>query len=464
MRVIVVGAGIMGLASAWALARAGHEPVVYEQDSLPSPRASSVDRHRVIRYSYGTDHGYACMIGEAFRAWERLWADLGTRHYVETGHLTIAPPDDIWLTASRRSLDLLGVTYETLDGEAVAYRFPMYDPRRVPFALLTQSGGALFADRIVQGLIGLLRARGHALHAEARRREIDPARAAVRLEDGSMDSADALLVAAGAWTSRLVPAVAARAVPSRQVVIYMRPPAEQRAAWTRAPVLSDVSSPASSSIFYLIPPVGGTDLKFGDHRFTLGGDPDGDRAATGGRDPGGHAAGRAPPPRCRPLRAHRAAGLLLYLLAGRGVHRPRRGEGARPHRIFRPRLQVRGPDRRANGGAADRLPRARGLRALAGRQGGGLIDPSLGGPGSALPQLAEETQHEQPDRPAADEAQPQAPHCARSAGRDMAEHRSGQRQENRHQATNRGHAPERSSDLGPERASCHLWQGAGQLL
>ncbi len=94
-----------------------------------------------------------------------------------------------------------------------------------------------------------------------------------------MDSADALLVAAGAWTSRLVPAVAARAVPSRQVVIYMRPPAEQRAAWTRAPVLSDVVS-SESSIFYLIPPVGGTDLKFGDHRFTLGGDPDGDRAAT----------------------------------------------------------------------------------------------------------------------------------------------------------------------------------------
>ncbi len=242
MRVIIVGAGIMGLATAWALARAGHEPVVYEQDSLPNPRAASVDRHRVIRYAYGADHGYACMIAEAFQAWQRLWTDLGTRHYVETGHLTIAEPDDAWLAGSRRSLDLLGVTYETLDGIAVERRFPMYDARRVPFALLTPSGGALLADRIVEGLIGLLRAKGHTLHDNARIVEIDPGRPMVRLEGGSTDAADALLVTAGAWTSRLVPAVAARAVPSRQVVVYMRPPDDLRDAWRQAPVLSDVVS------------------------------------------------------------------------------------------------------------------------------------------------------------------------------------------------------------------------------
>jgi glycine/D-amino acid oxidase-like deaminating enzyme len=278
MRVIVVGGGIMGLASAWALARAGHEPVIYEQGSLPNPRAASADRHRVIRYAYGADHGYACMVAEAFQAWERLWADLGVRHYVETGHLTIAEPDDAWLAASRRSLDLLGVTYETMDGNAVERRFPMCEARRVPFALLTPSGGALLADRIVQGLIDLLRSQGHALHGGSRIVAIDPILATVRLEDGRTESADALLVTAGAWTRRLVPEIAARAVPSRQVVIYMRAPDELRDAWRQAPVLSDVVS-SESSIFYVIPPVAGTDLKFGDHRVTLGGDPDGDRVA-----------------------------------------------------------------------------------------------------------------------------------------------------------------------------------------
>ena len=34
MRVIVVGAGVVGLSAAWALSRAGHEPVVLDQGTF----------------------------------------------------------------------------------------------------------------------------------------------------------------------------------------------------------------------------------------------------------------------------------------------------------------------------------------------------------------------------------------------------------------------------------------------
>jgi glycine/D-amino acid oxidase-like deaminating enzyme len=35
--VVVVGGGIMGLASAWALRRRGHDVALYEQGPLPKP-------------------------------------------------------------------------------------------------------------------------------------------------------------------------------------------------------------------------------------------------------------------------------------------------------------------------------------------------------------------------------------------------------------------------------------------
>jgi glycine/D-amino acid oxidase-like deaminating enzyme len=57
MRVIVVGGGIMGLGTAWALCRAGHEPVVYEQGRIPNPLASSCDEHRLTRFPYGAAQG-----------------------------------------------------------------------------------------------------------------------------------------------------------------------------------------------------------------------------------------------------------------------------------------------------------------------------------------------------------------------------------------------------------------------
>jgi glycine/D-amino acid oxidase-like deaminating enzyme len=64
MRVIVIGGGIMGLCNAWALCRAGHEPVLYEQGRIPNPLASSCDEHRLTRFTYGAMTGYARMVHE----------------------------------------------------------------------------------------------------------------------------------------------------------------------------------------------------------------------------------------------------------------------------------------------------------------------------------------------------------------------------------------------------------------
>ena len=43
MKAIVVGGGIMGLATAWALAREGHAVALFEQGPLPNPLASSMN-------------------------------------------------------------------------------------------------------------------------------------------------------------------------------------------------------------------------------------------------------------------------------------------------------------------------------------------------------------------------------------------------------------------------------------
>jgi glycine/D-amino acid oxidase-like deaminating enzyme len=43
MKAIIVGGGVMGLCTAWALCRAGHRPVLYEQGPFPtrSPRPAT---------------------------------------------------------------------------------------------------------------------------------------------------------------------------------------------------------------------------------------------------------------------------------------------------------------------------------------------------------------------------------------------------------------------------------------
>ena len=50
--VAVIGAGVMGLATARALVRAGCEVVVYEQFELGHARGSSHGRTRIFRLAY----------------------------------------------------------------------------------------------------------------------------------------------------------------------------------------------------------------------------------------------------------------------------------------------------------------------------------------------------------------------------------------------------------------------------
>jgi glycine/D-amino acid oxidase-like deaminating enzyme len=276
LKVTVVGAGIMGLSAAWALSRLGHRVTVLEQGPVPNPRGASVDQHRLIRYPYGAALGYTRMVAEAYRAWDQLWGDLGERHYVATGSLALCVGDTRWVEASAEAMQALSLKVEWLAPARLAERFPLLTSEGISAAFHSDTGGVLLADRIVAALARHLAARGVGVVPDARVLELDPESATVRLADRRV-TADALVVAAGAWAGRIVPGLTTRVTPSRQVVVYLDPPADRAAAWAAHPLILDIGEGAG---FYLVPPVAGTGLKIGDHRFTLTGDPDDPREAS----------------------------------------------------------------------------------------------------------------------------------------------------------------------------------------
>ena len=281
MKVIIVGGGIMGLSSAWALRRAGAEVVLVEQGALPNPLGSSVDQHRLIRYPYGAQRGYTAMVRHAYHAWERVWRDLKTKLYAETGTLVLSGAGDGWAAACARVLAEENVEHLAFDAETVTGRYPMLRGEGLQDAFYCPSGGVLFAEAIVAALTVHLRERGVALLTQKTVKDIDAENGSVTLADRSVLQADRLLVAAGPWTATLLPDLAAVSRPSRQVVVYLQPPAELAAAWHAAPMLLEIGE---SKGFYLVPPRVTRDgmrmgLKIGDHRFGPTADPGSDREA-----------------------------------------------------------------------------------------------------------------------------------------------------------------------------------------
>jgi glycine/D-amino acid oxidase-like deaminating enzyme len=279
MRAIIVGGGIMGLCTAWALCRSRCEVVLYEQGPIPNPLASSCDEHRLTRFTYGAMTGYARMVHEAHAAWDRLWADLGQSHFRPAGTLLVARDEDGWARASERCLKAMALPVEIWRSDELVARLPFLRFEGASFALFTPTGGVLFAERILVGLRRLLERQGAEMHPETAVTDLDTERLAVRTADGRTDAGDALVIAAGPWTPRLLPALRGRVTPSRQVALYLEPPPDLLTAWRSAPAVLDQFGPARGG-FYAVPPVDGTRLKVGDHVFTLRGEPDAEREPT----------------------------------------------------------------------------------------------------------------------------------------------------------------------------------------
>ena len=276
MKVAVVGAGIAGLSSAWALTKRGHDVTLIEQGAIPNPLAASGDHHRIIRRAYGPDTGYGEAITEAYAAWEDVWRDLGESHYDARGFLCISrkPGDEAehYLEGMRRG----GWPVDVLEPAAAVARWPFLEADTFRFAFYSPEGGALHCRRIAIGLVEWLQANGCDVRERTRAVDIDCPRARVVLDDGEVIEADRVVVAAGAWVTKLFPDIASILAPNLTAVVYLNPPADLKSAWESAPVILDVGGETDG---YIIPHSGEGGLKFGAglHRVATE-DADADRA------------------------------------------------------------------------------------------------------------------------------------------------------------------------------------------
>jgi len=134
VKVAVVGAGVMGSATAWALRERGAEVVVYEQfDDIDHDRGSSHGRTRIFRLAYPQEE-WVRLAEEALDGWGDLGVDVLSLH----GLVELAPNAEL---TSADALERCGAEFS----------FDVPDSRvRVPegwAALWQPAAGVVHADR-----------------------------------------------------------------------------------------------------------------------------------------------------------------------------------------------------------------------------------------------------------------------------------------------------------------------------
>lgn len=226
MRALVIGGGIFGVTAALELSARGCAVTLADPGPLPHPLAESTDISKVVRSDYGADLDYTALGERALEGWRRWNAAWPVPRFHETGaaFLTRAPmapggfEHESFATLSRR-----GHRIERLDAAEIARRFPAYRPGALVDGYLHHEAGWAESGAAVAQLVAACRARGVTVREGCAIDRLGDEPAAAALAGQERLAADLVVVAAGSWTPRLVPALAGALRAVGQPVFQLRP-------------------------------------------------------------------------------------------------------------------------------------------------------------------------------------------------------------------------------------------------
>ncbi len=124
--VIVLGAGGVGSAAMFHLARRGVKVLGLDRFSPPHNHGSSHGRTRVIRQAYFEHADYVPLLLRAYELWADLSQFCGKRLYHETGVLVIGPPDGHVVPGVLQAAKLHGLQVDHLKAAQCRRCFPAF--------------------------------------------------------------------------------------------------------------------------------------------------------------------------------------------------------------------------------------------------------------------------------------------------------------------------------------------------
>ncbi len=220
---IVIGAGGMGSAAIYELARRGQRVLGLEQFGIPHELGSSAGSTRIFRFAYFEDPSYVPLMRLAFSRWQALQRDFDETLLTVTGGLDIGLPSGRVISGAKEACREHRLKHEVLRASEISQRYPAW---RLPpdfEAVFQPEAGFLPADRAIVAHVTQARKLG----ADVRENEAVRGwkavgdRIEVKTERGRYE-AGSLVLAAGAWTGKLLARFKNLAIPQRQVVGWFK--------------------------------------------------------------------------------------------------------------------------------------------------------------------------------------------------------------------------------------------------
>jgi sarcosine oxidase len=259
--VVVCGLGAMGSAAVHHLARQGQRVLGLERYAPGHDRGSSHGATRIIRLGYFEHPSYVPLLRRSYELWRELEAECGRQLLHITGIAEIGPPDSTLVHGTLAAAELHALPHEVLTAADMMRRYPAFRLPHDYVAVLQPDGGFLEVEPAIAAHIELATAAGARIRDGVTVQAIEPRADSVRiLTDRGPIQAGTAIVAAGAWTPSLLPALSAHLRVTREVMAWFEP--TDAARLSALPVFIIESR---HGMHYGIPPHGGMGIKIAKH-------------------------------------------------------------------------------------------------------------------------------------------------------------------------------------------------------
>jgi sarcosine oxidase len=264
LRVGIVGLGAMGSSAAFHLAQRGAEVVGFDGYGPAHDRGSSHGESRIIRQAYYEDPCYVPLVLDSYRLWRELEVLSGESLLRVTGGLMIGLSDGEVVRGALESARQWGLPHRVLGSAEVRSEFPAFQLLADEVAVFEPEAGVLAPELAILSHLRQAALHGAQLHFGEPVERWDHAHGQVRVSTSTSTYAvDRLVLAAGAWTPRLLQDWALPLMVERQVQAWFTPHSPGLFSPSRFPIY--LHEEEAGSAFYGFPSLDGSTVKAAQH-------------------------------------------------------------------------------------------------------------------------------------------------------------------------------------------------------
>ncbi|MBP1969102.1 monomeric sarcosine oxidase [Virgibacillus natechei] len=276
--VIVVGAGSMGMAAGYYLAKQGVKVLLVDSFDPPHDKGSHYGDTRIIRHAYGEGREYVPLALRSQVLWDELEKKTHHKIFMQTGAMGFGKKGDApFIDEGIASGKEYNLEVEHYTGAELKEHYPGLQIPDDYDSFYEPKSGFLFSENCIQAYRDLAEHHGAEFSINDPVRDIEAYDDSVKVitEKGAF-TADKLVISAGSWSGKITSKVGLDLplIPTRQPVAWFEADESLFNANAFPTFMVEIPNGENRAIYYGFPSFGGCGVKVGRHEYVDAINPD----------------------------------------------------------------------------------------------------------------------------------------------------------------------------------------------